>query len=155
VWAGFYIFGLMVPLVIIWQKLFYMDPGESLPVALVALCVDGIMLSPFAFVLCSVASTLNYTAQHHLGAFVRARCVRASRALIRCFRHATHRHLSVHVHSAPLPLFECELDVCDSPNLQETFTVRTGGAGGGAGRGSGALAPRGRSPAAATGASSS
>ena len=75
VWGGVYIFGLLVPLFLIWQRLLFMDPGEQLPEVIVLLSVDMTVLSPFAFALCSVASTLNYTPQHHLGAFVRARCV--------------------------------------------------------------------------------
>jgi hypothetical protein len=63
-----------------------MDPGEPLSEAIVLLSVDVTILSPFVLALCSVASTLNYTPQHHLGAFVRARCVFA-RACLVCERH--------------------------------------------------------------------
>lgn len=86
VWGGVYIFGLLVPLFLMWQRLLFMDPGEPLSEAIVLLSVDVTILSPFVLALCSVASTLNYTPQHHLGAFVRARCVFA-RACLVCERH--------------------------------------------------------------------
>lgn len=75
VWGGVYIFGMLVPLFLVWQRLLAMDPGEPVPEAIILLSVDTVILSPFVLALCSVAGTLNYTPQHHLGALVRARCV--------------------------------------------------------------------------------
>ena len=73
IWGGIYAVGLLAALVAIWHRLLFMHNGDQLPVSLVALSVDAVILSPFVFALCSVASTLNYTAQHQLGAFTRAR----------------------------------------------------------------------------------
>lgn len=75
VWGGIYAFGLLIPMFLMWRTLLFMEPGEPVPETIVLLSVDAIVFSPFVLALCSVASTLNYTAQHHLGAFVRARCV--------------------------------------------------------------------------------
>ena len=77
VWGGLYVFGLLVPLFIMWHRLLFMEPGDPLPEAIALLSVDAIIISPFVFALCSVASTLNYTPQHHLGALIRARYVGA------------------------------------------------------------------------------
>ena len=78
VWGGLYVFGLLVPVFVMWHRLLFMEPGEPLPEAIALLSVDVIIISPFVFALCSVAGTLNYTPQHHLGAFIRARCVEAA-----------------------------------------------------------------------------